>query len=65
MADLETQLREAIEASKLNQPQLAELSKVNQGQISRFLSGDRNLTLKSAAKIANALNLELRPRGRK
>ena len=65
MKDLETQLKEAIEASGLNQPQLAELSGVDQGQISRFIRGERTLTLESASKIAKALKLELKPRGRK
>ena len=65
MTDLETQLKEAIEASGMNQPQLSELSGVNQGQISRFMSGERSLTLKSASKIAKELKLELKPKGRK
>ncbi|MHC5121837.1 MAG: helix-turn-helix domain-containing protein [Planctomycetota bacterium] len=65
MTDLETQLKEAIKASGMNQPQLAELSGVDQGQISRFIKGERSLTLKSASKIAEALKLELKPRGRK
>ena len=65
MADLETQLKEAIKASGMNQPQLAELSGVNQGQISRFVNDERTLTLESASKIAEVLKLELKPRGRK
>ena len=65
MTDLEAQLKEAIEASGLNQPRLAELSGVDQGQISRFMRGERTLTLESASKIATVLNLKLKRIGRK
>lgn len=58
-------LREAIEKSELNKTQLAELSGVDKGQISRFVKGKRTLTLKSAEKIAEALKLELRSKKRK
>ena len=55
-------LREAIEGSGLNITQLAELSKVDKGQISRFVNKERTLTLDSAEKIAKALKLELKQR---
>ena len=54
-------LREAIKDSDLNITQLADLSKVDKGQISRFVNGERTLTLESAEKIAKALKWELKP----
>ena len=65
MKDLETQLKDAIKRSGLSQYQLARLSGVNQAQISYFLSGQRNLTLSSASKLAKVLGLELKPKARK
>ena len=65
MKDLETQLRDAIKKSGLSQSDLAQRSDVNQGQISRFLNGERTLTLESAGSIAKVLGLELKPARKK
>ena len=53
-------LRQAIEDSGYSQNQLSILSGVNRAQINRFVSGERTLTLESAEKIAEALELELK-----
>lgn len=65
MEPLEKQLKEAIINSEMSQSELAEKSKVSQGQISYFITEGakhRSLTLESASKIAEVLKLELRPK---
>jgi len=62
MERLEEQLREAIIDSGLSQSRLAELSGISQTQISRFIRNERTLTLESASKIAEVLELELKPK---
>jgi plasmid maintenance system antidote protein VapI len=56
--DIEKQLLQAISESKLSINGLARLSGVNQAMISRFINGQRSLTLPSAAKLAKVLGLE-------
>jgi plasmid maintenance system antidote protein VapI len=58
---IEEQLRQAIETSRLSRGELAELAKVDQGQISRFVRRERSLKLSTAADLAAVLGLELRP----
>jgi len=63
--NIEEQLRQAVVAEGkrqggLSQNRLAQVSGVHAGQISRFVRGERNLGLASAAKLAKALGLELR-----
>jgi len=60
-ADIEGQLRRAIEKSPLTQYQLAKVSGINKGILSRFIRGERTITLATAARLAEALDLELRP----
>lgn len=55
-----SELRKAIEKSGYTQNQLSELSGVNRAQINRFVHGERTLTLESAEKIAEVLELELK-----
>lgn len=50
--DLAEQLRDAIRASGLSTRDLARRSGVAQPVLSRFLSGQRDLTLRSASKVA-------------
>lgn len=52
-------LRAAVKASKLTHYAVAKLSNVSPRQIDRFMSGERDLTLNTAAAIAAALGLEL------
>lgn len=58
----EGQLRQAIINSKMSRYKISKLAGVTESQLSLFLSGKRTLTLTSAAKIAEVLGLELRPR---
>ena len=41
---------------------LSQLSGVSQAQLVQFVKGERTLTLRSAAKLAEVFGLELRPR---
>ncbi len=59
--DIEIQLREAIKGSGMSCYEIARRAEVTNSQLSLFLSGQRSLTLTSAAKIARVLGLELRP----
>jgi len=57
---LSTSLKLAIEKSGHTNYQLSKLSGVSQGVLSRFTSGERDITLDTASKIAAALGAELR-----
>jgi len=59
--DIEMQLRDAILGSEMSQYEIAKQAGVTKSQLSLFINGRRSLTLTSAAKIARALGLELRP----
>lgn len=61
-ATLVDQLRAAIRDSGLTVYRLAKNSGVSQPVIDRFLTGERDIRLETAAKLATALNLELRSR---
>lgn len=65
--DIEAQLLQAIRSSGMTRYRLAKISGVSEGILSLFVNGHRSLTLPTAAKLAKALNLELRPKkkGRK
>lgn len=62
---LENTLRKAILDSDMNTMQLEKASGVSQSIISRFLNQERGITFSTASKIAYALDLELKPRGKK
>ncbi len=55
------QLRAAIESSHLSQNQLAAVAEISPGQLSRFGSGERDLTLSTAGRLCKALGLQLQP----
>lgn len=55
-------LRAAIAADPRSGRELGAAAGVPQPSISRFLTGERDLSLASASKLAAALGLELRPR---
>jgi len=59
MKTMQDILRKAILDSKVSAYRLAIESGVDQAAISRFVSGQRDLRLESAGKIANALGLRL------
>ncbi len=56
------QLKDAIENSGLSHYALSCASGIRQSTLSRFMSGERGLSFESAARLADALGLELRPR---
>ena len=58
--DIEKQLREAILASGVSRYRLAKTTGVSDGVLCNFVNGHRSLTLRTAAKLAKALGLELR-----
>ena len=58
---IDAELRRKIEKSGVTVYALAGLADVSPQQIGRFLRGERDLTLATAAKLAQALGLELLP----
>jgi hypothetical protein len=60
--DIIGQLRAAIEACCESRYALSCKSGVQQSAMSRFMSGERGLSLESAARLAEVLGLELRPK---
>ena len=61
--DIEDQLRRAIVESPVTQYKLAQVSGIDKGILSRFIRGERTITLTTAARLAEALDLDLRPSG--
>lgn len=59
--DIAEQLRDALSQSGRTAYAVGKSAGVDAGQISRFISGERDLTLTTAAKLAAVLGLELRP----
>lgn len=58
-ADLVDVLRAAIIDSELSRYEIAKLSGVAASVLSRFVSGERGMTLTAAAKVAKVLGLVL------
>ena len=63
--DLEKVLRDALKDSGLSTYQLGKLTGVSKAVIYRFISGQRSITLPTASKIAEAMELELKPKHKK
>ena len=57
--NIEDKLRRAILDSKISRYKISQLSGVGEAQLSLFVNRKRTLTLTSAAKVAEALGLEL------
>jgi transcriptional regulator with XRE-family HTH domain len=55
------QLQDAIRASGLSLHELGRRTGVSEGQLSRFLRGDRTMTLPAAAKVCRYFGLILCP----
>jgi len=60
--DIEGQLREAVRKAPMSLNELAAACGVDKGILSRFLRGERSITLTTAARVATILGVELRPR---
>ena len=60
-ASLSETLKQAIRESEMSQYQIAKRARISQIMISRFLSGERDIRLQTADKLANALGLKLIP----
>lgn len=61
MRGIDETLREAIRSSGKSHYRLAKDADVTPAQLDRFVAGERDLTLATAAKVAAALGLALRP----
>ena len=61
-ATLVVQLREAIQASGRSLWDIGRAADIQPSQLSRFLRGERDLTLGTAARLFEVLDLELVPR---
>lgn len=57
--NIEDTLRKAILDSKISRYKISQLCGVGEAQLSLFVNRKRTLTLTSAAKVAEALGLEL------
>ena len=57
---IDEQLRQSIRQSGQSISELAKSSGVDKGRLSRFVRGERTITIKAAAKICAALGLELK-----
>ena len=57
--DVQSQLRRAIAASGSSLNQLEKAAKVHRAQLSRFVRGERSLTLAAAARVCAHLGLRL------
>lgn len=53
------ELRKAIETSGRSLSELGRVSGVNNSQLSRFMRGERSLTVAAAGRICEALDLHL------
>lgn len=60
--DLAEQLRTAFEKSGMSMFELGKRSGVAYSGVHRFITGDRDVTLETASKLAEILGVELRPR---
>ena len=58
---LSDQVRRAVEASGLSQAQIARALGSHKATMSRFMRGERGLTLDVLDALANLLNLNLEP----
>ena len=61
---LDEQIRKVIKEQGITGYRLAKNSGVSQSIIVRFLNGERNITLKTASKLTDALGLELKSKER-
>ncbi|MHC4476565.1 MAG: helix-turn-helix transcriptional regulator [Planctomycetota bacterium] len=60
--DIEMQLKQAILGSGMSRYKLSKITGVPASVLCTFVNGKRSITIGTAAKLARALGLELRPR---
>jgi len=60
-ADLSKQLRDAIQASGQSLNQLGHAAEVDAGRLSRFMRGERTLTLDAVSRLCQVLGLKFCP----
>lgn len=70
-ASLSDELRQAVERSGLSRYSIWQQTGIDQGSMSKFMAGERGLTLESIDKLAELLRLHIvaepelpRPKGR-
>ena len=63
--NIEERLRQAIVAAGVSRYRLSAMSGVSDGVLSHFVNRQRSITMTTAAKIADALDLELMPKKRR
>lgn len=61
-ADLADQLRSAFKKSGMSRFELARRAGISYSIIHRFVAADRDVTLRTASRLADVLDLELRPK---
>ena len=59
MKNFSDQIRRAIRTSGLTQYAIAKKSGLSRGGISRFMSGDRDMNLRTLDKLAPVLNVQI------
>lgn len=67
MSNIYNPIQEAITDSSDSQRQICIKAGINQSQLSRFMSGERGLSIEAIEKLAECLDLEIivRPRSNK
>lgn len=65
MSDILQELRQALQKSELSRYAISKMSGIDQGQLSRFLSGQTVLGVAIAEKLADCLGMEIVLRKRK
>jgi hypothetical protein len=59
------QLRQAVRESELTRYAISVRTGIDQGTLSRFIRGERGMSLDSVDRLMDCLGLEIRPRHRK
>ena len=59
MTTMSDQVREAIKASGLTRYEIAKQSGVTEGALSRFMAGERDMTLRTLERIASLIGVRL------
>ena len=60
--DIEQKLKQVLISSPLSRYRIAKMTGLSEAQLSYFVNGKRTLTLTTAARLAEVLGLELKPK---